>query len=115
MQCRHRLVEDEVELKLCIRRRLVKLEFHRWSHGAPGGGRRGGPLSLCSSVVGAEGKAGDVLELRRRNEFPAPRPPISCSAPPLLSVWEEEGWREKGKRRWGKKKWLLTYFHIIDT
>uniref|UniRef100_A0A0E0ILG6 Uncharacterized protein n=1 Tax=Oryza nivara TaxID=4536 RepID=A0A0E0ILG6_ORYNI len=29
MQCRHRLVEDEVELKLCIRRCLVELEFHR--------------------------------------------------------------------------------------
>jgi hypothetical protein len=27
MQRRHRLVEDEVELKLCIRRRLVELEF----------------------------------------------------------------------------------------
>lgn len=103
---RHRLVEDEVELKLYIRRRLVELEFlipkqlefhrrartwRRWSYGAPGAGRRGRPLSSCSPAVGTEGKAGDVLELRRRNESPAPRPPISCSAPPLLSVWEEEG------------------------
>uniref|UniRef100_A0A0E0B1X7 Malectin-like domain-containing protein n=1 Tax=Oryza glumipatula TaxID=40148 RepID=A0A0E0B1X7_9ORYZ len=66
---------DEVELKLCIRRRLVELEFlipkqlefhrrariwRRWSYGAPGGGRRGGPLSSCSPAVGAEGKAGDL-------------------------------------------------------
>uniref|UniRef100_A0A0D3FST2 Uncharacterized protein n=2 Tax=Oryza TaxID=4527 RepID=A0A0D3FST2_9ORYZ len=105
MQRCHRLVEDDVELKLCIRRRLVELEFlipkqlefhrrartwRRWSYGAPGGGRRRGPLSSCSPAVSMEGKAGDVLKLRRRNEPPAPRPPISCSAPPLLSVWEEE-------------------------
>uniref|UniRef100_A0A0E0PK92 Uncharacterized protein n=1 Tax=Oryza rufipogon TaxID=4529 RepID=A0A0E0PK92_ORYRU len=114
MQRHHRLVEDEVELKLCIRRRLVELEFlipkqlefHRRARFMEKM-ERGGPLSSCSPAVGAEGKAGDVLELRRRNESPAPRPPISCSAPPMLSVWEEEGQRKKGKRRCGKK-WPLT-------
>jgi hypothetical protein len=54
-------------------------------------------LSSCSPVVGAEGKAGDMLELRRRSRMP----PSLLSWSGMKKDRERKGRRDGGRRRGG--------------